>query len=246
MLGSYKLGWWEQPDALFTFLLLMTNATPTGNQVQARLFATFDIMSVTSAKPANVVFSSHRAIPGNEQGTKSVRQNHMYHSRMHPLLQHDAAHALLRSAQQTIVTISRLKLHFCNMRTRAAGPSSINHARVPPRSLMPHHHYKLRFFAGCVRHVPYLRARVWSYSVLAVHGIACGHSSVDGPLPVPHDYFWHARLGSSGTNPPALTVHLSLLAAPLLGRAGSSRTCKLPFSIACLCFYVCAQSCRLA
>ena len=50
MLGSYKLGWWEQPDALFTFLLLMTNATPTGNQVQVRLFAIFDIMSVTTAE----------------------------------------------------------------------------------------------------------------------------------------------------------------------------------------------------
>ena len=37
--GSYKLGWWSQPDPLFTFLLLMTNATPTGNQVQVMLHA---------------------------------------------------------------------------------------------------------------------------------------------------------------------------------------------------------------
>ena len=64
MLGSYKLGWWEQPDALFTFLLLMTNATPTGNQVQVSLFATFDVMSVTSAKMANEISSTYRAIPG--------------------------------------------------------------------------------------------------------------------------------------------------------------------------------------
>lgn len=64
MLGSYKLGWWEQPDALFTFLLLMTNATPTGNQVQVRLLATFDIMSLTTAIPADVVYPCHRAIPG--------------------------------------------------------------------------------------------------------------------------------------------------------------------------------------
>ena len=39
MFGSYKLGWWRQPDPLFTFLLLMANATPTGNQVQVMLSA---------------------------------------------------------------------------------------------------------------------------------------------------------------------------------------------------------------
>ncbi len=33
--GSHRLGWWKQPDPLFTFIMLMTNATPTGNQIQA-------------------------------------------------------------------------------------------------------------------------------------------------------------------------------------------------------------------
>ena len=46
--GSYKLGWWRQPDALFTFLLLMTNATPTGNQVQVKLQMVTHVGSLAS------------------------------------------------------------------------------------------------------------------------------------------------------------------------------------------------------
>lgn len=34
--GSHALGWWRQPDPLFTFIMLMTNATPSGNQIQVR------------------------------------------------------------------------------------------------------------------------------------------------------------------------------------------------------------------
>ncbi|CAL8460895.1 g426 [Coccomyxa elongata] len=33
--GSHALGWWQSPDPLFTFIMLMTNAVPTGNQIQA-------------------------------------------------------------------------------------------------------------------------------------------------------------------------------------------------------------------
>ena len=97
------------------------------------------------------------------------------------------------------------KSHSCNMGTYKVGRSF---SSMLDDTQMTHATSSLQmcFFAGSVRHVPHLRARVWSYFVLAVHGIACGHSSVDGPLSLPHDCFWHARLGSSGTNSSALTV----------------------------------------
>ena len=49
VLGSYKLGWWEQPDALFTFLLADDQCNSHWQPSAVRLFATFEIMSLTNA-----------------------------------------------------------------------------------------------------------------------------------------------------------------------------------------------------
>lgn len=40
--------------------------------------------------------------------------------------------------------------------------------------------------AGCVCHVPHLRAGVRGDPILAVHGISGGHPCVDGHLPEAH------------------------------------------------------------